>query len=485
MSLLLAPFPQANLGWLQSAMEEVNQQRAMAERGRQAALEANLQHARQDAEIQRKADFDLMKLQQGQSNVDRAFTESARRYDAENAPFTVPPDAGSAASPAPSISVSSPSSEAAGLGVITDYGQKDDPYLDSLTAAGKSAIGNLREDSLALSPDLEAKMKAAGAKIGTPVKLTLSDGTELVRHWDDRTSDKLTGRVDLFSPSGPSPLRGKQVVSITPATGDMRPSQQIASVAKDLETSGLFTGKQAKSILTSFAGATYGSLARAQAKAAAQAPSDNNLYDNVDSALEAAKQYKNEGFFAVPKLQAKSGKYALNFYDRNQDLQARKSAEAEAKIIGATITDYKGGLRAAQKQVADLEKTNDIFTRTTGLFDSGDGKLRFGEKEKPSEKSRIATKQEADQFREYLAAKARITELEGELELKRSARDELSDIISNGVRSQHFAKPAVEESVEQPIADEKVAVISPTGQRGKIPKSQLEAALKNGFKLPQ
>lgn len=119
---------------------------------------------------------------------------------------------------------------------ITDYGQRDDIYGDSLTRAGSNAIGGrLSAQSVALSPDMERMALANGVKIGQPVNIQLSDGRVVQRIFNDRTMQDeqatqkfgrpLTGRVDLYHPAnGPDPLRGASVTSISPATQQPTPA---------------------------------------------------------------------------------------------------------------------------------------------------------------------------------------------------------------------------------------------------------------------
>lgn len=102
-------------------------------------------------------------------------------------------------------------------GKITDYGQKDDPYLDSLTAAGISSIGRITPGkSVALSRDMEALAKQNGVNIGDEVEIELIDGTVLQKVFNDRTAKDLTGRIDLHMPEGQSPYRDARVVAIRP-----------------------------------------------------------------------------------------------------------------------------------------------------------------------------------------------------------------------------------------------------------------------------
>lgn len=117
---------------------------------------------------------------------------------------------------------------------ITSYGYPGDPTPDSNSSAGIGAWVNsdeaariragentpnkLRKNDFAVSPDVEKRFRDAGISEGDQVVLQLSDGTSITGRWMDRTAEewkgkKLTGRFDLYSPDGPSPLDGKSVQS--------------------------------------------------------------------------------------------------------------------------------------------------------------------------------------------------------------------------------------------------------------------------------
>jgi hypothetical protein len=112
---------------------------------------------------------------------------------------------------------------------VTDYGSRDPkiettPDTNSLKGVGafphSTKPGSLKENySFALSPDKEAEFRAAGVRPGDEVSLTLADGRTVAGRWDDRTSTKLTGRIDFYSPSGVSPLRDARVVGFAKSGG--------------------------------------------------------------------------------------------------------------------------------------------------------------------------------------------------------------------------------------------------------------------------
>lgn len=276
---------------LQQAEQQQTIEHALANQRRQQEFEAKLAFDRQ------RDDRDFMRAT---ALDDRAEAWRQRNYDAENAPFTFGAGVsdpvvtqtpgnfaasavegfqmgtgnsggrvgfGASANPAPgfsagasaapggggfsfgsttptaSVAPSTPSGRA--LATITDYGQSDDPFGDSLTRAGKSAIGQLTAQSMAFSPDMEQVARSKGIKIGQPVTLVMDDGQKVTRIWDDRTaqdsdvargrvkgvSSPLRGRADLYSPGGPSPLRGRKVMDILPASS---PAGEVRNFAREL-----------------------------------------------------------------------------------------------------------------------------------------------------------------------------------------------------------------------------------------------------------
>lgn len=114
-------------------------------------------------------------------------------------------------------------------GKVTHYNFPGDPYSDSNSRNRIGAWNNtLDENSLAISPDIERKFKAAGIGKGDAVELTLADGSTVIRNWDDRTMQDaqaikkfgkpLTGRFDFHSPGGKQKNDGMAVVSFRKAT---------------------------------------------------------------------------------------------------------------------------------------------------------------------------------------------------------------------------------------------------------------------------
>lgn len=87
----------------------------------------------------------------------------------------------------------------------------------------------LTPESLAVSPDIEQRFKAAGIKLGDRVDLQLENGQTISKVWADRTaSDKvakrlglspLRGRFDFYSPNGEHELESTKIVGFTPVGG--------------------------------------------------------------------------------------------------------------------------------------------------------------------------------------------------------------------------------------------------------------------------
>lgn len=122
--------------------------------------------------------------------------------------------------------------EAKPLGKITSYNWQGDPYTDTNSRNWIGAWGKIAPNGMAVSPDVERQFREAGIKPKDKVKITLSDGTEMERVWDNRTmQDKqairkfgkpLTGRFDLHFPEGKSPHEkdGVSVVGFQKINGD-------------------------------------------------------------------------------------------------------------------------------------------------------------------------------------------------------------------------------------------------------------------------
>lgn len=447
--------------------EQQAQQESMAQRLAQAAIQQ--QQFQQKLAFDREQQARMERAMDVQEARNRSIDERDRirlGFEQEDRkPFTI--DGGSESI----IPVSASPGEAL-LGKITSYGYASDPHKDSasLGTGVYAKLGptgawdnRLRETSLAVSPDIEAAFKAAGISKGDSVALQLANGNIVNRTWDDRTMQDadaiqkfgkpLRGRFDLYSPSGVDSRDGTQVTGFRPtksigsemvtamqpgptAPGN-DPRQTIRSVAQELAAMGVTRG-EARNIL----GRVIPQVVTTQAKATAMALGMDNLYDNEADAMQAAKQYQSDGFFGVPTFVSRAGKYALRFYNRDQDQQTRKAAEMQAKIVGSTITDLKSSAKSARSELIALEKSNDIFSSTTGLFQTPDGKWRFGQKDTRAEKSREATPEDQAKFREYLLLKSRLADMEDRLEQGREARDRLSDVVANGVNSQYFRATA-------------------------------------------
>jgi hypothetical protein len=114
------------------------------------------------------------------------------------------------------------------LGKVTSFNFPGDPFSDSNSRNRIGAWNNRLDDtSLAISPDIERKFKAAGIGKGDAVELTLADGSTMIRRWHDRTMQDedaikkfgkpLTGRFDIHSPGGKQKNDGMAVVSFRKA----------------------------------------------------------------------------------------------------------------------------------------------------------------------------------------------------------------------------------------------------------------------------
>lgn len=189
---------------------------------------ANPEKAQDDIEVQR-AYNDIITQQ---NKLDAAAGRKPTRRPVD-IPSLKPAPAQPAGVPDPDeVLRSSPTGASAPgkpVGKVTSYNFSGDPYSDSNSRNLIGAWNNtLTENSLAISPDIEKKFKAAGIKQGDAVELVLADGTRVVRNWDDRTMQDeeaikrfgkpLRGRFDFHQPGGKYENDGIAVVSFRKAT---------------------------------------------------------------------------------------------------------------------------------------------------------------------------------------------------------------------------------------------------------------------------
>lgn len=106
----------------------------------------------------------------------------------------------------------------------TSYGQRDanetTPDTNSVMLRKGAWENGLDKDSVAVSKDVELQFEQSNIKPHDWVEFTLSDGSKIVKRWDDRTAEAykgrpLRGRIDLFTPAGKNPLDGKAIIGFT------------------------------------------------------------------------------------------------------------------------------------------------------------------------------------------------------------------------------------------------------------------------------
>ena len=154
----------------------------------------------------------------GQPNQDTWFQIKGRLEQAQGMPDTGEPPAGTLFPTRPTGAPAGPPKLTSGR--VTSYGYRGDTTPDrwssmgigsfSGTAAinaarrGQSHPMQLQAGDIAVSPDKERELKAAGIQPGDTIEIRYADGRTHTGRWMDRTSNSLRGRWDIYSPSGPS-----------------------------------------------------------------------------------------------------------------------------------------------------------------------------------------------------------------------------------------------------------------------------------------
>ncbi len=209
---------------LQESMQrwlEANPNATIADIRKEITARSGVVIREQDA--QKVLDAQAAKAQPvGQPNRDTWFQIKGRIERAQGMPDTGEPPAGSLFPPGAQGATGSAGASAAALtsGRVTSYGYRGDETPDrwssmgigsfSGTAAinaarrGESHPMQLQAGDIAVSPDKERELKAAGIQPGDTIEIRYADGRTHTGRWMDRTSKSLRGRWDIYSPSGPS-----------------------------------------------------------------------------------------------------------------------------------------------------------------------------------------------------------------------------------------------------------------------------------------
>ena len=98
-------------------------------------------------------------------------------------------------------------------GTITSYGYPNDECYDWNSAHGIGAWSNKLQGykSMAVSPDIQQAFRSAGIDPLGGVEIQCANGDVLSLAWDDKTSSRLTGRFDIYSPRARAAHEGQTV----------------------------------------------------------------------------------------------------------------------------------------------------------------------------------------------------------------------------------------------------------------------------------
>lgn len=142
---------------------------------------------------------------------------------------------------------------------VTDFGQAKGQYIDpDLDSASALAIGfkvppeeqakikkglpslhKMKAGDIAVSPDVRSQLESQGVQYMDNITIKLEDGTTHTGRWMDVTAEvykgkNLSGRFDIYTPEGRSPIVGKKVAewSIDAATADQRFTENVNNIVQ-------------------------------------------------------------------------------------------------------------------------------------------------------------------------------------------------------------------------------------------------------------
>lgn len=535
-SILATPYRPPELGWLGEFFSQAA--RMAAERdARQKSIAMELARSmEQKRQFDIKADFDAQQQERAARQFDakmafdreREASDLLRkksdreyragrdriadaRYQYENAPFdfSLPPLPETGTEKVPQSADNS-------FIKLSNYGYASDTTPDSNSMKGIGHSNNKLEDgvSAALSKSLATRL---GLKTGDWLNIQTTKGPMRVRYddtvptLDSRVAGPLPETIDIFRRDGSNDWGGKvtgiETEKSVPA--NLTPGQKVRNVAAELAALNAGGGNviprsAARDILTGAAKEFVRGSTRAnagEARSEILGNGDRVIYDrsgNIE-AIVGADNVARRLPSAAPEMRATGGgQIQLGSKILNVDSSgkvigdatqlspsermqvSRMSAEAKADALA-----YKKERDAAAdaKELVDIDKKwqtrlayNDLGVANQSIKQITEEMAKFR-----ADNPKYATDERKS---------AAFAEIESRLKTATKMRED----IQAGIREINEGRPKPYNPIapgevnwgagprSEPGADEKVSVIHPDGRSGKIPRSQLDAALKAGYR---
>lgn len=424
---------------------------------------------------------------------------SDKRYDAENAPFEPLP-------PLPDSVESVPQDADASFIKLSNYGYKSDTTPDTNSMNGIGHSNNKLEDgvSAALSKSLATRL---GVKTGDWLNIETTKGPMRVRYddtvpaSDSRVEGPLPETIDIFRRNGANDWGGKVTGISTERKGEQSIAQKMSAAEQ------LLRGVPMKEANATRANIAQ-ELVRGSTRATTTGPrsetlgnGDRVIYDrngNIE-AIVGSDNVARRLPSAAPEMrdtgnwQIQLGSKVLNVDSSGKVIgDATQLSPAERIQVSRMSADAKADALAYKKE-------RDAATDAGEQLDADkkwQTKLAYNDLGVANQAIKQIA-EEAAKFRadnpKYASDEKKTAALK-EIDSRLQTATKLRESIQAGIREINEGKPKPYNPVapgevnwgagpKEPVAtDDKVSVVHPDGRSGKIPRSQLDAAIKAGYR---
>lgn len=176
----------------------------------------------------------------------------------------------------------------------------------------------------------------------------------------------------------------------------------------------------------------------AAAKEKIRMPGDGDLFDTLDAAVAKSDELNTSGRNSVPVLDARTKKYGLKFFSKDEDETARREAKTRFDMADRSLRENDRRVSDVNKRLDALAVKHPVIANTTGIFTAPDGKRRFGQADTRAENSELVTPESETALTDYRGLRQELGLLTQSGNELREARTRFDDMAKNGFRSQTF-----------------------------------------------
>jgi len=350
---------------------------------------------------------------------------------------------------------------------VTIFGYSSDPYKDKASLKGIGANVSPEEAALikagkptsakmidgqdfAVSPDIEELFKAQGIKMRDTVTLKTADGKTHTGRWMDRTATDvdgkpLSGRFDIYSPSGNHPLKDAKIAGFTrdAASAEQGFNDQINNI---IEVNAANLASKTKLSPTAIA-----KHLRDDSSLQIQTLTKEGKFMEARKLMGALNTAKIGG---QPLFGSTEGRFAMasldDIIDREEEQFSAKNERTSKEKVDNIIAPQLLGLR---KDVAAGNNLEDSYKKYTDLI-MQDQRLTPAEQEKAlNQLDNLYSNQSSLEFTKASGADKEITKLQQDGGSALVVKDVVSITSDQGSKSFIAANPDLQDMAYKTAID--------------------------------